>query len=39
MDLYLAGTVDQGTAGAVPYRLVPKVLEILRKEISRTLQR
>jgi D-alanyl-D-alanine carboxypeptidase len=39
MDLYLAGTVDQGTAGAVPYRLVPKVLEILRKEISRTLRR
>lgn len=31
LDLYIAGTVDQGTAGAVPYRLVPKVLEVMRK--------
>jgi D-alanyl-D-alanine carboxypeptidase len=31
LDLSLAGTVDQGTAGAVPYRLVPKVLELLRR--------
>lgn len=31
LDLYLAGTVDQGTAGAVPYRLLPKLLEDLRK--------
>lgn len=31
LDLYMAGTVDQGTAGVVPYRLVPKLLEVLRK--------
>ena len=31
LDLYITGTVDQGTAGAVPYRLVPKVLEVMRK--------
>jgi D-alanyl-D-alanine carboxypeptidase len=31
LDLYIAGTVDQGTAGAVPYRLIPKVLEVMRK--------
>jgi D-alanyl-D-alanine carboxypeptidase len=28
-DLYLAGTVDEVTSGAVPYRLVPKVLRAL----------
>lgn len=33
LDLYLAGTVDQGTAGAVPYGLVPKVLEVIRKAL------
>ena len=26
-DLYLAGTVDQTTAAAVPYRLLPKVVQ------------
>jgi D-alanyl-D-alanine carboxypeptidase len=31
LDLYIAGTVDQGHAGAVPYRLVPNVLELMRK--------
>ena len=28
-DLYLCGTVDQGTAGAVPFRLAPKLLKLL----------
>lgn len=28
LDLLLAGTVDQVTAGAVPYRLVPRILRI-----------
>lgn len=31
LDLYITGTVDQGHAGAVPYHLVPKVLEAMRK--------
>jgi len=31
LDLYLAGTVDQATAGALPYRLVPKLLRILEE--------
>lgn len=26
LDLYLAGTVDQATAGAVPYRVVPRLV-------------
>jgi D-alanyl-D-alanine carboxypeptidase len=30
LDLYLAGTVDQGTAGAVPYRFVPRLLRELQ---------
>lgn len=29
-DLYLSGTVDQATAGAVPYRFVPRLLRALR---------
>lgn len=29
LDVYLAGTVDQVTAAAVPYRFVPKVLRVL----------
>jgi CubicO group peptidase (beta-lactamase class C family) len=29
-DMLLAGSVDEVTAGAVPYRVVPKILEILR---------
>jgi CubicO group peptidase (beta-lactamase class C family) len=29
LDLLLSGTVDQVTAGAVPYRLVPKVLSVV----------
>lgn len=28
-DLYLAGTVDQATAGALPYRIVPRLLRAL----------
>lgn len=34
LDVYLAGTVDQGTAGAVPYRVVPKILRILGEAAS-----
>jgi D-alanyl-D-alanine carboxypeptidase len=29
LDLLLAGTVDQAMAGALPYRLVPKILRIV----------
>lgn len=29
MDAYFAGVVDQGTAGAVPYRTMPKLLRIM----------
>jgi CubicO group peptidase (beta-lactamase class C family) len=31
-DLFLAGSVEEVTAGAVPYRIVPKILRILRPE-------
>jgi D-alanyl-D-alanine carboxypeptidase len=30
LDVLLAGTVDQATAGAVPYRFLPKVLRVLQ---------
>jgi D-alanyl-D-alanine carboxypeptidase len=29
LDLLLSGAVDQGTAGAVPYQLIPKVLRVI----------
>lgn len=29
-DLYIVGSVDEVTAGAVPYRIMPKILRILR---------
>jgi D-alanyl-D-alanine carboxypeptidase len=29
LDVFMAGAVNQATAGAVPYRLVPKVLRVL----------
>jgi hypothetical protein len=29
-DMLLAGSVDEVTAGAVPYRIIPKILNILR---------
>lgn len=35
LDLLLAGTVDQATAGAVPYRVVPKLLDDVRPVLSR----
>jgi CubicO group peptidase (beta-lactamase class C family) len=28
LDLYLSGAVDQATAGAVPYRVIPRLLRI-----------
>jgi D-alanyl-D-alanine carboxypeptidase len=31
-DLYLAGTVDEVTSGAVPYRLLPKLLRTLDRD-------
>ncbi len=31
LDLYNTGTVDQGTTGAVPYRLVPKILSVMQR--------
>lgn len=34
LDVYLAGTVDQGTAGAIPYRVVPKLLGTLVEAAS-----
>ena len=30
LDMLLSGSVDEATAGAVPYRIVPKILNILR---------
>jgi CubicO group peptidase (beta-lactamase class C family) len=30
MDVLISGSVDEATAGALPYRTVPKILEILR---------
>jgi D-alanyl-D-alanine carboxypeptidase len=32
LDLFMAGAVNQATAGAVPYRLLPKVLKVLRDD-------
>lgn len=34
-DVYLAGTVDQVTAGAVPYRLVPRILRAIEPVVGR----
>jgi len=31
LDVYLAGSVDQATAGALPYRFLPKVLRALER--------
>jgi CubicO group peptidase (beta-lactamase class C family) len=37
LDLLLAGTVDQATAGAIPYRVVPKLLrDYVDQQASRT---
>lgn len=36
LDVLLAGTVDQATAAAVPYRLVPKVLRMVTDARDRT---
>jgi CubicO group peptidase (beta-lactamase class C family) len=32
LDTFLAGSVDEVTAGAVPYRILPKILRVLRKK-------
>jgi D-alanyl-D-alanine carboxypeptidase len=34
MDMFFAGSVDEASAGAVPYRLVPKILESLQNGIQ-----
>lgn len=31
LDLSIAGTVDQGTAGAAPFRFAPKLLGVLAR--------
>jgi CubicO group peptidase (beta-lactamase class C family) len=33
LDVFLCGTVDQLTAGAVPYRIVPKLLQICASHV------
>ena len=35
LDLLLAGTVDQATAGAIPYRVVPKLLRDYTQLVSK----
>ena len=35
LDVFLAGTVNEVTAGAIPFRAVPRILSILRKPSSR----
>ncbi|MFO7584750.1 MAG: serine hydrolase domain-containing protein [Anaerolineales bacterium] len=34
LDLYFSGSVDEASAGAIPYRLMPEILKILRKEFE-----
>ena len=34
LDAIIAGTVDQMTAGAVPFRFVPKLLAMLASELE-----
>jgi len=34
LDVIVAGTVDQMTAGAVPFRLVPRLLTMLESELK-----
>ena len=31
LDLFLSGTVDQATAGAVPFRFLPRLLRVVGK--------
>jgi D-alanyl-D-alanine carboxypeptidase len=35
LDLYFAGSVDEASAGAVPYRVMPELLKILCKEFEK----
>ena len=32
LDMFLAGSVDEASAGAVPYRFVPEILKILKQD-------
>ena len=34
-EILLTGSVDEATAGAVPYRLVPKILQLIRSSSRR----
>lgn len=34
LDLYFSGSVDEASAGAVPYRLIPELLKVLYKEFK-----
>ena len=34
LGIITAGTVDQATAAATPYRLMPRLLDVLRREMS-----
>jgi D-alanyl-D-alanine carboxypeptidase len=35
LDLYFSGSVDEASAGAVPYRVMPELLKILCKEFEK----
>jgi len=35
LDVFLAGSVNEVTAGAIPFRTLPRILGILRKSLSR----
>jgi CubicO group peptidase (beta-lactamase class C family) len=35
LDMYFSGSVDEASAGAAPYRIMPELLKILRKEFDR----
>jgi len=33
--MYFAGSVDEASAGAIPYRVMPELLKMLRKEFDK----
>jgi len=35
LDMYFAGSVDEASAGAIPYRVMPELLKMLRKEFDK----
>lgn len=36
LDLFLSGAVNQGTAGPIPFRLLPQVLRVLETDVNRS---